>query len=193
MNIFWLTVLRYASVGLLVLIGACIGCFLTKHKIIGLAIIGEIILMFVLIYLYIYFKVAPTQTTLKGIVFIQLISLILALLLLGPISVNIDYKLANGILISVLGVFVAGAILGIICMLSMFSSNNYYTQLSSNSISSSYYQNDKKAKMPTIDQNTKKLPLFNTTKTVYNWANTSLNDVTKHPSAKECYCTKSRS
>ena len=183
MNIFWLTVLRYSSVGLLVLIGACIGCFLTKHKISGLAIIGEIILMFGLIYLYIYFKVAPTQTTLKGIVFIQLISLILALLLLGPISVNIDYKLANGILISVLGVFVAGAILGIICMLSMFSSNNYYTQLSSNSISSSYYQTDKKAKMPTIDQNTKKLPLFNTTKTVYNWANTSLNDVTKHPSA----------
>ena len=183
MNIFWLTVLRYATVGLLVLIGACVGCFLTKHKISGLAIFGEIILLFGLIYLSIYFKTLPTQTTLKGVIFCQLIFLIFALLSLVPIFTNINDDLTWGLLISASSGIIAAVILVIICMLSGFFLNNYYTRLSSNSISSSYYQTDKQAKMPTIDQNTKKLPLFNTTKTVYNWANTSLNDITKHPSA----------
>ena len=143
MNIFWLTVLSYASVGLLVLIGACIGCFFTENKISGLAVIGEIILIFGLIYFGIYFKIIPTQATLKNVAFGQLIFLILALLLLGPIFAQIDGDLSNVLFISVMGVVTVGAILGIIFMLSMFFSNNHYTQLSSDSISSSYYRNDK--------------------------------------------------
>lgn len=195
---FVLNMLAYYGAGLLLIIISIIKAIRSKNKnrIVPRTIL--LILFIVGICLFTYSCITPSQITLINVLMAQMFIIFYIALCYGfslslmetldSIRRKDDVILQDDLdpiekgLKKCLAIFIIGLVLfGLAFIIPVFTNTNGAFQ-SANSINSSYYRNDKKAKMPTISSNDKKINLLNSTTTVRNWAEMSLNKLTEHPS-----------
>lgn len=195
---FVLNMLVYYGAGLLFVIISLIKVIRSKNKIKIIFRTISLILFIVGICSFTYFGITPSQITLINVLLAQMFIMIyialcymlsLALMeLLGIIKRKDDFATQDDVahiekmLKRWLSLFISGLVLTALAFIIPAFTNTNGAFQSANSINSSYYRNDKKAKMPAISSNDKEINLLNSTTTVRNWAEMSLNKLTEHPS-----------
>lgn len=195
---FVLNMLVYYGAGLLFVIISLIKVIRSKNKIKIIFRTISLILFIVGICSFTYFGITPSQITLINVLLAQMFIMIyialcymlsLALMeLLGIIKRKDDFATQDDVahiekmLKRWLSLFISGLVLTALTFIIPAFTNTNGAFQSANSINSSYYRNDKKAKMPAISSNDKEINLLNSTTTVRNWAEMSLNKLTEHPS-----------